>query len=85
MHIMINGNYLSLDDVLIVTGLKNLRPSNMWTTFKIIYRKGGEVDFYQQLENTIAGQYGTTFYFKTEDEITEVYNRIITILTNNAA
>ena len=74
---------MSLDDVLIVTELKNLRPANVWTTFKIIYLKGYEVNFYQQFENTTPGQYGSSFYLKTEEEITEVYNRIITILTNN--
>jgi len=84
MHIMINGNYLSLDGVLTVTELKDLRPANAWTTFKVSYKNGPDVDFYQKTQSA-PGLFGTTFSFETEEEITEIYNRIIEILTNNVA
>jgi hypothetical protein len=87
MHIMINGNYLSLDNILFISKIEDLRPAHQAKSFYIHYLIGNKtIEFYQSEACPLDGEMKySNFYFKNESVLTETYNRIIEILTNNAA
>lgn len=62
MHVIINGNFLSLDNILILTAINN-DPAGNW--FVIRYMNGQEIYFYhrEQAPEDITLHY-RAFYFK---------------------
>lgn len=86
MHIMINGNYLSLDSILIIADIKDMRPAEEAKQFHLEYTNGAIVSFYQNDNCPQDGELTfKCFYFKSEKYFLQTREMILKILTDNAA
>lgn len=85
MHIIINGNYLSLDNIFAITKINDLSHQRQDKVFTLIYHSGREVEFYQRSDCPIDGEFAyKNFYFKSEQTLIDIHNHILETLTTNA-
>lgn len=82
MHIMIKGNYLNLDDVLVLGAIEDVQGDDA-KFFSITYKNGKTSDFFYSQANqkdvyTSSGQ----FYFGTDAFFYNAHKEIINKLTN---
>lgn len=85
MHIMINGNYLSLNNVLTVGSIIKDKTSPTFNSFGIMYHNDVGIFFYHKPECPENGELVySAFYFKDEKEFINIREQIIKILTENA-
>lgn len=82
MHIIINGNYLSLDNILTISKIRYANTDK--PSFEIIYHTGKECNFYytDTCEENNGELWNTTFYFKNKDEFMTIHERIMSTLNN---
>lgn len=83
MHIMINGFYLSLNNIFIIT---EISKGNAESYFQILYHPNKtecNFGYAPKMDNEVDCIYGH-FYFKDRQKLIETRNRILNLLTNAA-
>lgn len=86
MHIIINGNYLSLNNILAVGSIITDKNSPNFNSFGIMYHCNESILFYHKPACPENGELVySAFYFKDEKEFINIREQIIKILTENAA
>jgi hypothetical protein len=84
MHIMINGNFLSLDNIITISAIRY--PDGYSSNFNITYQTGREVVFYYtpEAKEKEGELWYSAFYFKDKSSFERCHKNIIQILTDAA-
>lgn len=84
MHIIIKGNYLNLDDVLVVSAIEKSGEHGAMI-FRITYKNGKNFEFYYNstFKKDVETENGN-FYFGTDCFFYNAHKEILNTLTNAA-
>jgi hypothetical protein len=84
MHIMINNNYLSLDNIMTISTIRYDETDK--PSFSIVYHSGKESSFYYtpEAKQDEGELWYDAFYFKNRGTFERCHKQIIQILTNAA-